>query len=157
MLEESNETIFQMKDAMYFSFKELQLNMDYIFCIAIRSNITLHDPYQGHCNGTKYIITNLHTRIIEAVVANGPYAGNNILIPRIPLIPSETSFPFRMKRKQFPIRPCFAITSNKSQGQKFFSHGDYYVAQSRVGSAANLRVLCPESPATTKNVVYPDS
>ena len=28
MLEESNETIFQMKDAMYFSFKELQLNMD---------------------------------------------------------------------------------------------------------------------------------
>ena len=28
MLEESNETIFQMKDAKYFSFKELQLNMD---------------------------------------------------------------------------------------------------------------------------------
>ena len=45
MLEESNETIFQMKDAMYFSFKELQLNMDYIFGIAIRSNITLHDPF----------------------------------------------------------------------------------------------------------------
>ena len=45
MLEESNETIFQMKDAMYFSLKELQLNMDYIFCIAIRSNITLHDPF----------------------------------------------------------------------------------------------------------------
>ena len=45
MLEESNETIVQMKDAMYFSFKELQLNMDYIFCIAIRSNITLHDPF----------------------------------------------------------------------------------------------------------------
>ena len=45
MLEESNETIFQMKDAMYFSFKELQFNMDYIFCIAIRSNITLHDPF----------------------------------------------------------------------------------------------------------------
>ena len=28
MLEESKETIFQMKDAMHFSFKELQLNMD---------------------------------------------------------------------------------------------------------------------------------
>ena len=27
MLEESNETIFQMKDAMYFFFKELQLNI----------------------------------------------------------------------------------------------------------------------------------
>ena len=28
ILEESNETIIQMKDAKYFSFKELQLNMD---------------------------------------------------------------------------------------------------------------------------------
>ena len=28
ILEELNETIFQMKDAKYFSFKELQLNMD---------------------------------------------------------------------------------------------------------------------------------
>ena len=28
MLEELNETIFQMKDAKYFSFEELQLNMD---------------------------------------------------------------------------------------------------------------------------------
>ena len=28
MLEELNETIFQMKDAMNVSFKELQLNMD---------------------------------------------------------------------------------------------------------------------------------
>ena len=30
MLKELNETIFQMKDAMDFSFKELQLNMDSI-------------------------------------------------------------------------------------------------------------------------------
>ena len=28
MLEESNETIFQIKEAMYFSFKELQLNIN---------------------------------------------------------------------------------------------------------------------------------
>ena len=28
MLEESNKIIFQIKDAMEFSFKELQLNMD---------------------------------------------------------------------------------------------------------------------------------
>ena len=33
MLKESNETIFQMKDAMYFSFKELQLNMDNYYVI----------------------------------------------------------------------------------------------------------------------------
>ena len=33
MLKESKETIFQMKDAMYFSFKELQLNMDNYYVI----------------------------------------------------------------------------------------------------------------------------
>jgi len=125
------------------------------------------NPFEGHCNGTKYIVKRLHSRIVEAVVANGPYAGNELLIPRIPLIPSENTFPFRLKRKQFPLRPCFAITSNKSQGQTlqrvgvyvdrhFFSHGSFYVAQSRVGSADSLKILCPDTPDTTNNVVYPE-
>ena len=60
MLEESNETIFQMKDAMYFSFKELQLNMDYIFCIAIRSNITLRHKASTSFN---FIYTFIYTFI----------------------------------------------------------------------------------------------
>ena len=59
-----------------------------------------------------------------------------ISIPRIPLIPSEKFFPFHMKRKLLPLRPAFAMTSNKAQGQTlqkigislqhpFFSHGQF--------------------------------
>ena len=76
-----------------------------------------------------------------------------------------------MTRRQFPIRPCFAITSNKAQGQTldkvglyidshFFSHGQYYVAQSRVGNDASLKILVVAKEERgniyTNNVVYPE-
>ena len=40
MLEESNRIVFQIKDAMDFSFKELQLNMDNV----LKSNIIYKKP-----------------------------------------------------------------------------------------------------------------
>ena len=131
------------------------------------------NPHDGHCNGTKYVITHLHNNIIEAVIANGSYAGNKLFIPRIPIKPTENTFPFQMTRKQFPIRPCFAITSNKAQGQTlrkvgvyintpFFSHGQYYVAQSRVGDGSRLKIMVVDGDyprkdgSYTDNVVYPE-
>ena len=67
-----------------------------------------------------------------------------------------------MTRKQFPVKPAFAITANKSQGQTLqkvgiylptpmFSHGQLYVAMSRATAADNLKIL---SDGTTANVVY---
>lgn len=61
-------------------------------------------------------------------------------------------FPFRFKRKQFPVRLSFAMTINKSQGQTIpnvgvylpepvFSHGQLYVALSRATATANIKVL----------------
>ncbi|XP_022817977.1 uncharacterized protein LOC111350580 [Spodoptera litura] len=38
-----------------------------------------------------------------------------VLIPRIPMIP--TDLPFQFKRIQFPLKPAFAMTINKAQGQ----------------------------------------
>ena len=75
------------------------------------------DTVKGHCNGTRYVIEHLHDHIIDATIACGPHAGKRIFILRIPMIPSENIFPFHMKRKQFPVRPAFAITPNKAQGQ----------------------------------------
>ena len=40
MLEESNETIFQMEKAMNISFKELQLNMDNV----LKSHVIFKSP-----------------------------------------------------------------------------------------------------------------
>ena len=112
------------------------------------------DSVKGHCNGTQYVIEHLHDHMIVATIACGPRAGSGklIFIPRIAKIPSDNIFPFHMKRKQFPVRPAFAITSNKAQGQTlshvgiylkqgFFSHGQLYVAMSRVGSKDSLKSI----------------
>ena len=101
------------------------------------------DPKRGHVNGTRYIVKALYPRIIFAEIAVGPYKGNEIMIPRIAFYPKDVSLPIELERKQFPVRLCFAVTSNKSQGQTlkyvgiylnqdFFSHGQLYVAMSRV-------------------------
>ena len=115
------------------------------------------------CNGTKLIVKKLMPHIIEAEIAQGTYKSEIVLIPRIPLIPSDTTIPF--KRLQFPIRLCFAMTINKAQGQTLktvgislfdhcFAHGQFYVACSRISSAENLYILSQSKK--TANIVYPE-
>ncbi|XP_070196534.1 uncharacterized protein [Littorina saxatilis] len=70
-------------------------------------------------NGTRCTITRLHNYVIEATISCGPYKGEPVLLPRIPLEPSDSSLPFTFRRLQFPIRPAFALTINKSQGQTY--------------------------------------
>jgi ATP-dependent DNA helicase PIF1 len=74
-----------------------------------------------------------------------------------------------MTRRQFPIIVSYAMTINKSQGQSLdqvglylpkpvFSHGQLYVAMSRVKSKQGLKILIHDDhnkPAdTTTNVVF---
>ena len=52
---------------------------------------------------------------MKKTVIKGKYVGEDVLIPRIPMIP--TDLPFDFKRLQFPVRLTFATTINKSQDQ----------------------------------------
>jgi ATP-dependent DNA helicase PIF1 len=57
--------------------------------------------------------------VIEAIILNGKFRGENILLLRIPIIPTDV--PIQFKRLQFPIRLAFAMIINKSQGQRCLS------------------------------------
>ena len=72
---------------------------------------------EGICNGTRLTIRKIHTRIIECEIIFGTFARKTVYVPKIPLIPSDTNLPFDFIRTQYPIRPAFCISINKSQGQ----------------------------------------
>ena len=125
-------------------------------------------PKEGLCNGTRLIVTRLGQRCIEVRILGGDFHGQCKLIPRILLSTTEGELPFVLTCKQFPIKLCFAMTVNKSQGQTLgivgldlrtaaFTHGQLYVALSRVTNVANLAVLHTSSPpVVTQNIVFPE-
>ena len=98
-------------------------------------------------------------------IASGVNKGKSVLIPHITIAPSDTELPFALKRQQFPIRPCFAMTTNKAQGQTLdfmgiylpedvFTHGQLYVSFSRVQSSSAVAVYVNNKDGFTKNIVY---
>ncbi|GFU96236.1 ATP-dependent DNA helicase [Trichonephila clavipes] len=114
------------------------------------------------CNGTRLSVKKMRNNVIEATILTGKFKGEDVLLPRIPMIP--TDMPFEFKRLQFPVRLAFAMTINKAQGQSLkmcglnlqnpcFSHGQLYVACSRVGKPSDLFVYAPDGK--TRNIVYP--
>ncbi|KAI9117189.1 hypothetical protein K1719_011355 [Acacia pycnantha] len=120
------------------------------------------------CNGTRLQIKQLGKNVIEAKALNGTNIGEDILIYRMDMNPSEAKLPFTMTRRQFPIIISFAMTINKSQGQSManvglyrqarFSHGQLYVSLSRLKSFKGLKILIlnkfNKCTSTTTNVVY---
>jgi ATP-dependent DNA helicase PIF1 len=127
------------------------------------------DISSGLCNGTRLIVTELGKNFIGATIVNGPHKGENVYIPRMNLIPSESNVAIVFQRRQFPLSLCFAMTINKSQGQTLtnvglylpvpvFSHGQLYVAVSRVKTREGLKSLALDESGlpskSTTNVVY---
>ncbi|XP_029656518.1 uncharacterized protein LOC115230494 [Octopus sinensis] len=122
------------------------------------------DPPQ-RCDGTRLIITTMISHVLQATIIAGCHRGEIAYIPCMPLIPSNVSFQF--KRLQFPVRLCFPMAINKSQGQTLkimglnlqlpcVSHGQLYVACSRVNSADNLYIYSTKT-GLTHNIVYPEA
>ncbi|XP_022178880.1 ATP-dependent DNA helicase RRM3-like [Myzus persicae] len=109
----------------------------------------------------QFSVTSLTKNAIEAEILTGCAEGEKIFLSKIPLYPND--FPVEFRRVQFPIKVCFAMTINKAQGQTLtycgvdllldncFSHGQSYVAFSRVGRPDHLYVYAPQNK--TLNVV----
>jgi hypothetical protein len=108
-------------------------------------------------NGTRLRVERLHAHVIECTVASGRHVGRRHFIHRINLKPADTNLPFTLRRRQFPVKVCYAMTVNKAQGQSLdhvglyveplaqpFSHGQLYVALSRVTNPTNIHIFAPD-------------
>ena len=122
------------------------------------------NPRQGLCNGTRLLFDKcLDNKLLQCRIVE---SGRVVLIPRITFIPKLNEYPFEWQRRQFPVRPSFAISINKSQGQtlkyvgvwlrgQVFTHGQLYVACSRVSAPSDLKfAIMQEQKGTAQNVVF---
>ena len=66
----------------------------------------LHDK-DGLCNGTRLIVTRLHRHCIGARILGGKFDEQPRILFRASLTTNDGDFPFKLTRKQFPIRVCF--------------------------------------------------
>lgn len=127
------------------------------------------DQSKGLCNGTRLLVTNMGNHLIKCEVLTGQNSGDTVFIPRMSFVPSNTSLPIKFQRRQFPVIASFAMTINKSLGQTLshvglylprpiFSHGQLYVALSRVRNRNGIKILIKSSSGEvsnkTKNVLY---
>ena len=131
----------------------------YAIIMLIR-NLSVAD---GLVNGTRLIVLphRLSKFVLFCLVITGSARGRKVFIPRIFIEPTEANLPFVFKRRQFPVRLCFCMTVNKSQGQSFmvvsvylprpvFGHGQLFVAASRLSDARGLRFLIIPTQAQGK-------
>ncbi|WP_416879511.1 AAA family ATPase [Litorimonas sp.] len=122
----------------------------------------------GLCNGTRLIFRRVGegNRVLVCTIAG---TDRQVLLPRITFMPKENAFPFNWSRRQFPVRTAFATTINKSQGQslkrvgvwlrrEIFTHGQFYVAASRVGSPDHIKFAIQpghnKDPNTALNITF---
>ncbi|KAI3744295.1 hypothetical protein L1987_57372 [Smallanthus sonchifolius] len=122
--------IFQGEEKIYYSFDEAEDDLNNFYPIEFLNSLTVSglpphklrlkigcpiillrniDPSHGLCNGTRLICKGFQHNVIDAEIAVGQHIGKRVFLPRIPLCLSEDDmFPFKLKRKQFPIRLSFS-------------------------------------------------
>jgi hypothetical protein len=112
-------------------------------------------PAEGLCKGTRLVVKALYESGLDTMILGGQFNGENRYIPRILLTNEMKEGGWIHRRRQFPVRLCFAMIINKAQDQSLrtvgvdlrspvFTHGQLNVAFTRVTDVDELDVLLPE-------------
>ncbi|XP_076945765.1 uncharacterized protein LOC143616961 [Bidens hawaiensis] len=172
LLDPLNDVVQEINDRMlaYFPGQEMEYlssdSIDEVESVSEDFDPTLYSP--DFLNGIKMSGMPNHRLLLKV--------GVPIMLLRninqkkgISLTPSDKKLLFKLKRRQFPISVCFAMTINKSQGQSLsrvglylkdpvFTHGQLYVALSRVKTREGIKIVLLDKESKliseTKNVVY---
>jgi ATP-dependent DNA helicase PIF1 len=120
-------------------------------------------PREGVCNGSRGIVTEISTRILQVHL----FSGTRVLVPQIKMISANPDILFKLHRLQFLVSLSFTMTINKSQGQTFevvgidlqhpvFTHRQLYVALLRACHLSSLKCITNECDETerTKIIIF---
>ena len=147
--------------------------------------VLLRNMAHGLMNGTRLLLLEIAQNVLKCCVLSGCRAGSEVYLPRFTFKHEGPDQPLVWIRRQFPVKPCWAFTITKSQGQTFscvaiclvqveddgadgivvqkadaFSHGQLYVALSRCGDHERVCTYVTAEQlqkGTTVNVVYPEA
>ena len=114
--------------------------------------LIMHNTSPVLCNGTRVIFHRRVGKSLEVEISSGPHKGEFHYVPRLLLSFTNPSIPFTLRRVQYPLMHCWAMTVHKSQGQTldrvgiFFprptwAHGLLYVAVSRVRRSMDCYIV----------------
>jgi hypothetical protein len=124
------------------------------------------DMRRGLINGTMLHLMRIGHRFLQFRILNGPGAGSVEIIMKsvFSLAPEASGLPFTITRRQFPIISAYCLSVHKAQGQSLkhvglifesdpFTHGQLYVALSRVACWLCVTVMLHSQQFDVRNVV----
>ncbi|AET02898.1 PIF1 helicase, putative [Medicago truncatula] len=105
------------------------------------------DQTLGLCNGIRLIITKMGRYVLGGKVVYGSHIGEKVFNPRLSLTSSDLRIPF-----------MFSRSANVYLSSPVFSHGQLYVAISKVISRDGFKILITDEDGDhtndTSNFVY---
>ncbi len=72
--------------------------------------IVMHNTSPALCNGTRVIYHRRVGKCLEVEIISGVRKGEFHFLPRLVLTTKDVSLPFTLKRTQFPLQSCFAMS-----------------------------------------------
>jgi ATP-dependent DNA helicase PIF1 len=91
------------------------------------------DARRGRYNNTRMVDRALGRKLIDFEIVLGPFRGSRFFLPRVSIETDDgTATPVKFARYQFPIKPAFVMTVNRSQGQTLQAVGLFFLIMSLV-------------------------